>query len=52
MNICWQVFRWTYVLISLSKKYLGLELLRRNICILKEDSSGAINAYSKGMNEF
>ena len=42
---------WTYVLISLGRKYLGLELLGLNICILKEDFSGAIEAYSEGMNE-
>lgn len=52
MNICLHVFVWTYIFISFGEKYLGVELLGQNIYILKEDSSGVIDAYSSGMNEF
>lgn len=47
-----QVFVWKYIFISLGEEYLGVELLGQNICILKEDSSGAIAAYSRGVNVF
>lgn len=51
VNIYLQIFVSKYILNSLGETYLGVELLGQNICILKEDSTGVIDAYSKGMNK-
>ena len=46
------VSKFQKTLIFIGKKYLGLELLGRNVYILKEISSGVIDAYPKRMNGF